>query len=91
MVFTQKEVGFVMQVSKSRQQNYFENQQSGEKKKKNWGFITCITNFNKIKNDTVENITCSTKPCQINKNLFIDCNVVSIRFIINYLKNNFIW
>lgn len=80
-----------MQVSKSRQQNYFENQQSVEKKKKNWVCITCITNFNKAKNDTVENITYSTKPCHINKNLFIDCNVVSIRFIINYLKINFFW
>lgn len=66
-----------MQVSESSHQSYFENQQSGENKKKICVGTTGIININK--GDTVESFTCSAKPCQVNKNLFVHYSVVSIQ------------
>lgn len=51
MLLTQEEVAFIMQVSKSSQENYIENQEKKKKKgeKKKISFcITRIMNFSKM-------------------------------------------
>lgn len=85
MLFTQEEVAFIMQVSKSNQENYLETQKRGKKRERKFGFVSLVSRILAKKGDTVENITCSAKPCQGNQ--FIDCNVIFIRSIFEKLTS----